>query len=660
MPIVDFEQDPDMPVGTGNFRDEKGRVMYLSDPDTASNFIKTIPGRSLKSTVGAESTAIAQGAMGASAPAAGPDMRLANNASDTGLPTPVGDLSLPAPPMPNTAPPTAADVPSSALTPQETVALGGKPAPAPAAPAASPRAVALVGKLNQLPKKPTPSAATAPTAPAAPSGGGLPLAGITTTSGRSVVKGANLGNVKKRIGEEDAAMEGVLSEGTKLAESKDARTAAAFDTQISSTTGQIGAEGAEITAQQRKKERFERFEGLKREELKKNDESFDPERYMKNKSAGQKLGMIILAALNGGFGALNGQKDNGVLAVIDQEIERDIDDQKQQIASGRVRIGNEVDKYMKQGFDAETAEKLARDRQRSAVAQLAELNAKKTGATGENAANMAYIASQTRAEQAKRRGDLLATTEDRAQTSEQETVQRAVPKATGGTGEMLKRIELELKSSELRNKKIANANAEDLSREIYGVDKAGNPKQILTPDEAKELKDKVATVGPAIAELAGAVTMTDELIASLGGKMDATTGKIEWPKDGDLKGTGPVDSHGGYTGALTKVPRMAGLYRADVDKAREKQGALKEYVTSQMTGANSTLRQDATYGTMVGGDFSNEDQTRENVEAWARTLFSERNKHMARLGKGGMALMRRNEAAADRGADTDTLRPGIN
>src|SRR5262245_32885799 len=117
MPIVDFEQDPDMPVGTGNFRDERGRVMYRSDPETAIRFIKTGSVTSCKREVAAASTGLAGGAMGAAAPAAQSDQRTAlNNANDTGLPTPVGDVRAPVP----GAPPAAAPTP-----------------PAPAAPAAA-------------------------------------------------------------------------------------------------------------------------------------------------------------------------------------------------------------------------------------------------------------------------------------------------------------------------------------------------------------------------------------------------------------------------------------------------------------------------------------------------------------------------------------------
>jgi hypothetical protein len=521
MPIVDFEQDPEMPVGTGNFRDEKGRVMYLSDPETASTFIKTIPGRTLKSNVGAESSAIATSAMGGGAPAAGPDMRTAMNASDTGLPVPVGDVNAPVPGAPGAGAPGAAATQGIDTINQATADLEKSVNAPPAAPAGSPKAVALVGKLDALPKRTTPSAATAPAAPSGGGGGGLPVVGTSSTRGRTVVKGANAANVEKRIGEEDAAMEGTLSAGSKLAESKDARTAAALDTQIAGTQDQYRADGSEAQKAIRAKERAERFETMKRDELKKNDESFDPERYMKSKSSGQKIGMVLLAALNGGFGNLAGQKDNGVLQVIDQEIERDLDDQKQQIASGRIRIGNEIDKYMKQGFDAETAEKLARDRQRSAVAQLAELNAKKTGAAGENAENMAFVATQTRAEQAKRRGDLRATTEDRVQTSDQDVTQRAKP---AGGGDPLEALTKQLTLRKLMTEQGLTL---DKNGNLVGT---GKP----TPAELERADKQLESYDTTTAGLTQAQVAFDQALTYGGFRRE--NGQLVPPKDIPAKG----------------------------------------------------------------------------------------------------------------------------
>lgn len=641
MPIVDFEQDPDMPLGTGNFRDDRGRVTYLSDPDTASRFIKTMPGSSFAKSVGSESTDLAKDAMGGAAPAPGTDLRTAsNNLNDTGLPTPVGDVTAPVPGVPAAAPP----APAAPAAP-----------PAPAGPGSA--GVALVKKLDALPQKP----AAAPPPAAAAAAPGLPVA--QTTHSQQVVKGADKGNALRRIAEEETAGRALNAAGEQLGASKDAR----IDRSLSLQRDTVKSEGAkdfQVVADARaKQDEARRMEELKRKELEENDKLMDPDRYVRDMSGGKKVAMVILAALNGGFGALVGQKENGVMALLNDAIDRDIDRQKSEIASGRIRKQNEIDKYVKMGFDAETAEKMARDRMSNAIMLATKLEADRLGVQGENLENAKFLSQQGELQRAQRRGDILATTEDRATIGD--TVTREVPKpvaAGAGLEAMLKQAELELKMNTIRNERIANANADELSAQIYGVDEKGNPKNRLNPAEAKELKDKVATVGPALAELAGAVNMTDELVNSLGGKLDVTTGRIEWPKDGDVKGAGPVDAAGGVLGVAGPVApfvqgaRALNLYRADIDKAREKQGALKEYVTSRMTGANSTIRQDATYGTMVGGDFTNEDQTKENIQAWANTLFAERNKHMARLGTNGMALMRVNESEAEKGAGAPPLK----
>lgn len=520
MAIVDFEQDPSMPVGTGNFRDEKGRVMYLSDPETASRFIKTIPGASFKSTVAAESTAAATGAMGAAAPATGPDLRLANNsASDTGLPIPTGDVRADVPKAtPGSGAAATAGIGAINQATADAQKLG-----APTAPAGTPitaKAQALVGKLDQLPKKPAPPSPGATSQPAA--GGGLPLAGVSSTTSRQVVKGADRGNVERRIAEEEAATGALNTERERLAAAKDARTGQAFDRQIGATQTQIGEEDAEITAQKAREAEAARLETVKREELKKNDEMFDPERYMKNMSTGQRLSMIVLAALNGGFGALNGQKDNGVLAVIDAEIERDIDQQKSEIAAGRVRIGNEIDKYVKMGFDAATAEKMARDRKRSAVIKLAELDAQRLGLQGENLENAKFLTEQQRVEQARRRGDLLATTEDRTQTSEQTTVQRerAKPGATA----------LESLTQQLTLRKLMTEQGMTLDKDGNLVS-TGKP----TPAEMERADKQLEAFDTATAGLTQAQVAFDQAL-TYGGFTRNADGTLTPPKDIPAKG----------------------------------------------------------------------------------------------------------------------------
>ena len=641
MPIVGFEQDPNGPFGSGTFRDEAGRVTYLHDPDTASRFVSTMPGSSPAKAVAAQSTDIARGVMGGAAPSAGPDMRLALN--DTGAPVPAGDPNMSVSDAPNM---------SVSPSPQQLVSTVGDAtaAPATAGPAAAPSA-APQSKPQQL--------VNAVTKAAAPSAAVLPLAGVQTTQNRSVVKGASRAGAEKRVREGEQAQADVNAARLAAAQAKDTRTDQAYQQMITGTKA-AGVEEFQNIADARAKEaEAARLEKLKREELAKNDKQLDPERVLRNMSTGKKVGMTILAALNGAFGALIGKKNNDVIDVIDQEIERDIQRQRDEIASGRVRIGNEIDRYVKMGFDAETAEKMARDRLKTAVMAVTDLEAKRLGVQGENAENARLMNEEQNAQVTRWRGEVMATTEDREQTNDQrtETRQAATPKAS--LDEALKQVQLQQAMLKLGNEKTATMNAVELSKQLFGVDEKGNPVKLINPDEAKDLNDKAAQLGPALAETAGAVNMTKVLIESLGGKLDVTTGKITWPEGGDVSGAGPVDVHGGYTGPLTWTLRQAGLYRADVDKVRDAQSALKEYVTSQLTGANSTLRQEQVFGAMVGGDLVNEGRVKENVENWTKTLFSTREAHMARLGPAGQRLVELNQRNAQLGNQAEPLKPMV-
>jgi hypothetical protein len=654
MAIVDFQQDPDMPVGTGNFRDEQGRIMYLSDPETASRFIPTIPGKSLTKTVGAESTAAATGAMGGAAPAAGPDLRLANNANDTGLPVPTGDVRAPVPgvPAPGAAATAGINTINQATSELEQAVNGVK---------ITPTAKAAVGKLAQLPKKPAPSAASAPAA-AAPTGG-LPVAGISTTNSRQVVKGADRGAVEKRLGEEESATNALETERGRLAAQKDERVARAIGVQEDAAKTQIGDETAEIAAQRKREAHAAELEGFKRKELEANDKMFDPERYMKNMSTGKKLSMIILAALNGGFGALNGQKDNGVLAVIDAEIDRDIDQQKSEIAAGRVRIGNEIDKYVKMGFDAVTAEKLARDRKRAAVIALTDLEAKRLGVEGENAENAAFMTQAQRVEQAKRRGDLLATTEDREQTSSQTTVQRAAPKAADSA----QTVEDALKLGQLRQQRLAEMDALEVARVLGHVDADGKPRSIAN-DRAKVVIDGAKDLAVKMPRFEVAENRIRQALKALGVPIEAynsETGVIDWSKVSDLRGVGPVDSsprlknvlqEGPVAGIISSNLQEAGVGpQAEVEDVRNTLAGVQEDLTYATTGASATPQQQETFRTQSGQDVKSEESVKANLSRTAQSLATQRNAMLS--GDKDATKLYKHQLNRDA---VKTLSPGIN
>lgn len=644
MAIVDFEQDPSAPFGSGNFRDESGRITYLHDPETASDFVTTMSG----------SIAASRGGGGA------PDARLAMN--DTGLPVGAGDPSMPTPPAP--APATASDAPNMSVdpgakpTPEQLVtALGNATGPAPTAKApGAPKSgpSKYLDALDNATRKP--SREPLP-----------PISGVTTNNSRTVVRGRASAPVDRQVAELDKY--GAANDELKLqaGRDKDATTEKMFDLQGQGIDARRTRDSAKIEEAQAVRKKAQAEKALVEAALKKNDESLDPDRYIRTMTTGKQVGMAILAALNGAFGALIGQKENGVVAVLHRSIDADIDRQKQEIASGRIRMGNTIKELMDEGHDAKTAEMLARDRLGEAVDQKFELEIKRLGVTGEGERQAQLLVGQQREERAGKRGELLAQKEDRIQEASSRVEQREQPKGdgSGGVEGLLKMAQYESAMMKLRNDKIAVADANELSAEIYGVNDKGQPNKLLNPDQVKEIKDKANHVGPALAETAGAVNMTKVLIEALGGKLDETTGKLTKPDDGDLLGAGPVDKAGGYLGILpptapfVQAGRALNLYRADVDKARDAQAALKQFVTKQMTGANSSLGQDKTFGSMVGADFSNQDQTWENIQHWTDTLFAAQNQHMAGLGEAGMIYQRQLQAQAKAGNKAEPLKPRV-
>jgi hypothetical protein len=648
MPITRFEQDTTKSFGVGNFVDDQGRSMYLNDPETAQRFVPTMPGQKatkLGSQVKDETDAITTQHFGTAQPVKTADSRLASNGPMLGQPG--GDFP---PSLPSGAPPSAAETGALTVSPTEERALKGPGGAAPGAPAsAAHAAVARVTAPSQRAALGLPSA-PAPAAAAPAPGGRLPISSVST----STAAGRPVEAVKAQVAAEAKA--GAASDAATLGMgvAKDARADAANLAEQSALQQSTDRAGKDVASAQAAQRDTTSAVGKLQAEIEANDKSLDPDRFMNSMSTGKRISMVILAALNGGFQAMAGQKGNLVLDIIDKQIDADIDKQKSEIASGRLRKGNIIAEYMRKGYKAEDAEKLARDRIEGNIGAKNTLEVKRIGASGENTEQAQLMNSQMSERRVARQGDLLAQTEAKTQTQ----VNREAPKAvvTDPLAAETKGIELELKKAQLaktaleaENAKNEQLDASEGSKKIYGVNEKGEPNQTLTPEKWKDVQAVVNQVGPALAETAGAVNMTKEIVTALGGTLDVTNGQIQWPAD-NLKGSGPVDVHGGYTGALTKGLRNAGLYRADVDKVRDAQGALKQYVTSQLTGANSSLRQDETFGAMVGGDLSNEDRVKENVQAWSNTLFAARNQHLARLGVEGQALNRKNLASAEAGA----------
>lgn len=95
-----------------------------------------------------------------------------------------------------------------------------------------------------------------------------------------------------------------------------------------------------------------------------NDPDVKPGQFMASLSTGQTIGTAILAAINGAFKSLavqgQGPVTNDVVGILDKRIDQDIEAQKAQIESGRLRRGNLISFYQNQGMKAEAAEQAAR------------------------------------------------------------------------------------------------------------------------------------------------------------------------------------------------------------------------------------------------------------------------------------------------------------
>lgn len=520
MPIVDFEQDPQAPYGTGNFRDDTGRIMYAYDPDTAQQFSKTMKGSR-----------------------AGGDQRTALNA-----PIPGADLKA----LQGTAPDfaggkTAADVvsltPGAEGRPERTPpAPAPTPAPeaAPAAPAAAPAAAgpapgpgaSLVQSLDAVKAEAAPPTAGAPASPAAPAtvgappavgsgagaslvqtldsarpgaplsarseptrapeprqfdSGGLPLGSVSAGDSISVEKGIPVEKALEEINDREA----IGQVGDQLIadtyERQGQQAARGYEQGRNTARADYGRNVQRAFEARAEREAAEQDLTRLRKAYEENDKSEDPERFMRNMSTGSFVATALLAALNGAFGAQLGQQRNGVVDALDQAIDRDLQRQKDEIASGRIRIGNEIDRRMKEGHSADEAYKLARDALVGNMNAFLDLESKRVNALPEARAQ-AQLLIQPRLEQrAKDRAETMRLTYDKINIAKRAEQQYQMPQVVGMTPQdMLAMIQLNEKQTEHENTKPVEA-------AVGHPVSIGEAQDIRT--DAKTYAQKRATIG---------------------------------------------------------------------------------------------------------------------------------------------------------------------
>lgn len=715
--IVNFEQDPGAPFGTGNFRDDSGKIMYLYDPDTAAQFVQTMPGSggklgkqvadesefiaqkrmgdpgtTLRDEVSMQSDAIAAQRFGGQAPSRGPDLRLASNASapladnplampDRGLSGPLSGVTVGG----NVPTPTASlsDVSAVGNVPPNTplgriqafTQLGSSPPTPPPAPQTDAQKVQ-----SALAAPAAPAAAAPPARAAAPAG--APAGAPAVTPLQAVQQFVQLGQggprgtmetTVKQTTDGETVVEGVprsamapiiQAERETQLHTNDALRAKARADDERATQGirqeQLGVQqGArqDVTdwyqARQQQNDIRKEIDKLNAE-YRQNEESYDPVRFKRQMSTGERVATVILAALNGGFGALIGQKSNVVLDLLNQEVERDIDKQKQQIAGNRVIIGNKISEYLRKGYKAEDAEKLAADNLRSGLINMAKLERELQSKAGQNTSNADALIQQMEEQREQRRSDqALQMVDKRQRTGQTATTEQS---KTGGLSardylDLVKsQVDLEKSQLQLDNERTKTANTAQMAN-VLG--------KRVAPEEADKIQERVQQVGPGLAESAGLVAALKNVLEAAGvQKFNETNGQIEWPED--LKGVGFIDKRGGYASLLPgyDLAKSVGLAHPDSDRLKAAQDALVQYLATNITGATFTPQQLDTFKEMVGRlSAGSEAEFKENVQNLVRVVFQQRNAQMARLGPDGQAWYNYSQQQARNGVQAPPLVP---
>jgi hypothetical protein len=479
----------------------------------------------------------------------------------------------------------------------------------------------------------------------APRADGLVKTG--TSYGRQTQQGRSLANVNAQIGAEEKA--GTSNDQTILdtARAADDRATGVVTERmqgVQAGAGQAVNQGFEA---KRVQQEVAQQVGQLREELKQNDESFDPDRLMRNMSTGKSVLMTILAAISGAFGAVLGNKDNAFMSVIDKKVAQDIDKQKGEIASGRVRIGNMIAELQQKGYDAKTAERLATDRLNAGVDKMIELQAQRQGLSGAQLDAAKALVGQRQEARAARRGDLLAQTEARVVESNQTTFERPKPTTLS--------IDDIYKQGQIKQQQLEEMDA----AEVANVINDGKSVSVKRANEAikgaQDLAVKVPRVEVAEQQLRN-------VLKEAGVPAEAynpETGTIDWTKVSDLKGVGPLDSRpslkAGPFALQAKGAEAIGLTQSDNSKLVDAAVPLREALTFLTTGAVASPTQVEGFKKQAGEETANEDAFKRNLSDTARQIATQKNSMFS----GSEDARKLYQHNLNRGSVT-SLRPGVN
>lgn len=371
MAVVNFVPDPTQPYGSGTFTSDTGRTWYAQDADLARSIVT-------------------------------PDSGAANGDMQGG-----GAPIASTPPATSSQPPAPEVLASSAAQVVQPAAGTVAPAAPPAAPAASSGSVSpeiLAAKAANVVKSTN-----------------------STSFGR---KAANVNRDVAALDTAEAGSEGAVkakAAGDEQRQNASIGSSLDYQTQVHENEQQLAQDAAQRKA---------KFQAKIDEINATSDATVDPDRFVSNLGTGGQIGMAILAMVSGfaqgGGAALSHTAtptDNPVVGILQRRIAADIESQKTQIESGRIRKGNILASLREQLGDEKSAEAMASSLMNQAAANKAQLVAQKLGLSGQalDNANVAIAGMQQTA--TAQRNAALASGENHYAASSEHDI-----KPLGGIG----------------------------------------------------------------------------------------------------------------------------------------------------------------------------------------------------------------------------------
>lgn len=245
--------------------------------------------------------------------------------------------------------------------------------------------------------------------------------------------------------------------------------------------------------------------------------------------------------------------------------------------------------------------------------------------------------------------------ESQSRTSGGSTERGRLP-AAGGIDQLNKLAEYEKRQLELKNAYRAQATADQASKDT-GHD--------ITPERLKEIRDKSATIDPQMAKLDQLKAAVDGKAKINGATINWETGEIQWPKDlGGVSAVKARDVISPLGGALRAVGVNTELgedverevFNTSASQLDSADKFVKELITTDTTGAVSSLQQDPVFMELAGGAKRNESVYKQNVQRLVDHISSKRQSYLSGLGEDGAAWYRHTENRVKNAGKTPSIR----